>query len=122
MIEYVHTQLSIWGRWSGRKERSAIGYPSVSPMFMGARFGGVYGSRPPVGVEVCGSDHVQDTDAAVQRLAQDHRRLVVEYYVVGGTGADVARRLGIARQRLYERLHSLHQVVLGHLNDVVAGC
>lgn len=122
MIEYVHTQLSIWGRWSVRKSTAAIGYPSVSPMFMGARFDGVYGSRPPVGVEVCGEDHVQDTDAAVGRLSVEQKRVVVEYYVVGGSAVDVARRLGMTRQRIYERLHALHQVVLGHMNDVAAGC
>jgi len=122
MIEYVHTQLSIWGKWSVRKASAGIGYPAISPMFIDVRFGGVYGSRPPAGVEVCGSDNVFDTDLAVRRLTPEQKRMVVEYYVVGGSAVDVSRRLGVARQRMYERLHSLHQVVLGHLNDVVAGC
>jgi len=91
-------------------------------MFVGARFDGIYGSKPPVGVEVCGDDHVQDTDAAVNRLDVTMRKLAIEYYVVGGSAVDVSRRLGVARQRMYERLHALHQSVLGHLNDVVAGC
>lgn len=122
MIEYVHVQLAIWGRWSLRKSTEAIGYPSVSPMFMGARFGGAYGSRPPVGVEVGGADQVHDMDAAVARLNQDKKRLCVEYYVHGGKGCDVASRLGISKPTLYRHIDSLHAELLGHLNDVVAGC
>lgn len=122
MIEYVHVQLSIWGRWSLRKSSESLGYPSISPMFMGARFSGAYGSRPPVGVEIGGSDHVHDTDAAVSRLSHDKRQLCVEYYVVGGTGCEIAKRLGIAKRTLYDRLTAMQSDLLGHLNDVVAGC
>lgn len=122
MIEYVHTQLSIWGRWSARKSANGIGFSSVSPMFSSGRFDGLYGSRPPAGVEVCSQDHVEDTDAAVMRLSTQEKQLVVEYYIIGGTAVGIAGRLGFSRQRLYERLHSIHQSMLGHLNDVVAGC
>lgn len=122
MIEYVHVQLSVWGRWTIRNSSVALGYPSVSPMFSSSRFDGSYGSRPPSGVDVCGADHVQDTDAAVQRLPNEMRKLCVEYYVVGGSGCDIAGRLGIAKRTLYDRLSSMHSSLLGHLNDVVAGC
>lgn len=121
MIECVHVQLAIWGRWSLRKSTVAIGYPSVSPMFVGARFDGAYGSRPPTGVEIGGADHVHDTDAAVNRLSKDKKRLCVEYYVHGGKGCDVASRLGISKQTMYRQIDSLHAELLGHLNDVVAG-
>jgi hypothetical protein len=122
MIEYVHVQLSVWGRWTLRKTTSGLGFPSVSPMFIGARFSGAYGSHPPIGIEVCGEDHVHDTDAAVDRLSVEKKRLCVEYYVIGGKGCDVASRLGIAKRTLYDRIDSLHADMLCNLNDVVAGC
>lgn len=105
-----------------RKSTAGLGYPSVSPMFMAARFCGSYGSKPPAGVEVCSDDHVHDTDAAVGRLSKEKKNLCVEYYVVGGKGCEVASRLGIAKRTLYDRLDSLHAEMLGHMNDVVAGC
>jgi hypothetical protein len=40
---------------------------------------------------------------------------------VNGSGVDIARRMGITRKELYERIHAMHQRVLGLLNDVVAG-
>lgn len=120
MIPYVDTELSIWGKWVIAKSSKGIGYSPVCPMFKDSRHSGGYGSNPPLGAGI--GDNILDTDAAVQRLGHDLRRLCVEYYVVGGKGVEVARRLGIARQRLYERVHALHQELLGHLNDVAAGC
>ena len=90
-------------------------------MFKDTRHGGVYRSAPPLGVSITERSNVEDTDRAVQRLDRVQRQLVVEYYVVGGTGEQVARRLGIGRQRLYERLAVLHATMLGLLNDVIAG-
>lgn len=114
-------QLSIWGKWSVAKSAKSVGYSPVCPMFKDAAHG-AYRSNPPMGVSVDATQNILDTDAAVARLGQEERRLCIEYYVIGGKAADVARRLGIARQRLYERLHRVHQELLGHLNDVAAEC
>ena len=122
MIPYVDTELAIWGKWVVAKASKGIGYSPICPMFKDARHSGCYGSNPPVGAAIGSMDNVLDTDAAVQRLGVDQRKLCVEYYVVGGKAVEVAGRLGIARQRLYERVHALHQSMLGHLNDVAAGC
>lgn len=122
MIEYVHVQLSAWGRRTRRESDRALGYPKHCPMFNMSRFDGAYGSRLPAGIEVSSDDHVQDTDAAVKRLSTDQVAVVMAYYVHQTTASELARNMGIARQRFYERLHSIHQSVLGHLNDVVAGC
>lgn len=121
MIEYVHTQLSIWGRAQRCGAREGLGYPSVCPMFRDVRHGGAYGSAPPPGVSLIDRQNIDDTAEAVRRLSDEHRRLVAEYYIVGGTAVAVAARLGIARQRLYERLSAVHAQMLGLLNDVVAG-
>lgn len=122
MIDYIHTQLSLWGKAQLSDARKGLGFANVCPMFRDVKHGGVYGSSPPLGVSMTARDNIDDTGAAVQRLGVVQRQLVVEYYVIGGTGDAIASRLGIGRQRLYERLHVLHQDVLGLLNDVCAGC
>lgn len=123
MIEYIHTQLSIWGRWSARGASRDVGYPSVCPMFKDVRHGGAYGSAPPPGVGTAHSlDDVLITDQAVKRLSQDQKSIVVEYYVVGGKGDEVAKRIGIARRTLYDRLTAVQQSLLGHMNDIAADC
>lgn len=118
MIEYINVQLSIWGKWAVRRSTAGLGYPSVSPMFQQVQHGGVYRSREPTGV----CEHVHETDQAVQRLEPADRALCVQFYQLGGSAVTIAGRLGIARQRLYERLHQVHSRVLGHLNDIAAGC
>jgi len=90
-------------------------------MFKDVRHGGVFGGHVPMGVTMDSAREVHDTDQAVTRLTAEQKRLCIEYYVIGGSGVDVAARVGCARQRLYERLHVLQSAVLGHLNDIVAG-
>lgn len=121
MIDYVHTQLSIWGKWVVRSESRALGYPSVCPMFKDIRHGGGYGSSVPVGVSIADESYVSDTDEAVKRLRIEHRRLIVEFYVVGGRSVEIAARVGVTKKRLYELLDVAHQQVLCNMNDVVAG-
>lgn len=99
-----------------------MGYSHICPMFKQAQHGGGFGSSVPIGVEIANMDEIQDCDKAVQRLSQDMRMLAIEFYVVSGKSEEVAKRLGIRKQRLYERIDMLHQHMLGHLNDVIAGC
>ena len=120
MIEYINVQLSIWGKWAARRNSEGLGYPSISPMFNDAKHGGAYSSQVPFGVMSC--EYVRETDLAVQRLAPQDQALCVEFYQRGGTAVSVAARLGIARQRLYERLDAMQRAVMGHLNDIAAGC
>jgi hypothetical protein len=120
MIEYINVQLSIWGKWAARRNSEGLGYPSISPMFNQAQHGGSYGSQLPPGV--CDCEYVRETDLAVSRLPDADRALCVQFYQHGGTAVSVAQRMGIARQRLYERLDAVHRAVMGHLNDIAAGC
>ena len=122
MIAYVNTQMSIWGKWSARKASNGMGYSHICPMFKQAQHGGGFGSSVPIGVEIANMDEIQDCDKAVQRLSQDMRMLAIEFYVVSGKGEDVATRLGIKKRTLYDRIDAMHQQMLGHLNDVIAGC
>lgn len=120
MIEYINLQLSVWGKWAVRQNSRSLGYPRISPMFKDVKHGGGYGSQLPPGA--CDCEYVRETDLAVQRLSAHDRALCVEFYQVGGSAVSVAQRLGIARQRLYERLDAVHRAVMGHLNDIAAGC
>lgn len=120
MIEYINVQLSIWGKWAARRNSEGLGFPSISPMFNQAQHGGSYGSALPPGV--CDCEYVRETDLAVSRLKPEDQALCVQFYQHGGTAVAVAQRLGIARQRLYERLDAVHRLVMGHLNDIAAGC
>lgn len=118
MIRYIDVQLSIWGKWAVARNSAGLGYPSVSPMFQQMIHGGGYRSREPVGV----CEYVGETDKAVERLNQDDKKLAVLFYQRRDSVTDIARELCIARQRVYDRLHRVHQEVMGHLNDISAGC
>jgi hypothetical protein len=120
MIEYINVQLSIWGKWAMRQNSKGLGYPSVSPMFNQAQHGGSYGSQLPPGV--CDCEYVRETDQAVARLPAEDQALCVEFYQRGGTAVVVAQRLGIAVRTMYDRLGRVHRAIMGHLNDIAAGC
>lgn len=116
MIIYIETQLNAWGRWASRQAARAVGYPRCSPMFREMRTGQAFGSQVPFGVD----EYVQDTDLAVNRLSEQMRALAVECYQIGGNRTEVARRMGIAKRTLYNRIDTLHGEVMGHLNDIAA--
>ena len=122
MIDYVNVQLSAWGKWSARNAAKGMGYSPICPMFKQAQHGGAFGSSIPVGVDVSGIDHIRDTDEAVRRLDAASRALCVEFYVIRGSGEEIAQRMGVTKKTIYNRIDALHQKVLGLLNDVVAGC
>lgn len=119
MIEWINRQLNAWGAWANRRSTDGLGYPSVSPMFQQVQHGrGAYRSQEPIGV----CEYVHETDKAVQRLSAEDQAICVEFYRRPGSVVAKAHRLGMARQRLYERLDAVHRAVMGHLNDIAAGC
>lgn len=122
MIDCVNVQLSAWGKWAARNASKGMGYSPICPMFKQAQHGGAFGPSIPAGIDVSGIDRIRDTDEAVKRLDEASRALCVEFYIVSGSGEEIAHRMGIAKRTLYDRVHVLHQRVLGLLNDVVAGC
>lgn len=125
MIVYVNSLLSAWGRWANRGADGGTGWPSCSSMFKDLPEGhGAYGSKLPLGVGDQSSE-CEVTDRAVHRLKDQDGRLfalAVEFYKVGGTGADIAARLGIAKRTMYDRVDLLHQKVMGNIEDIEAGC
>lgn len=120
MIDYMHVQLSIWGKWCMSKARRDVGFPSVSPMFRDMASGGGYGSRIPSGVTMYSVQNMMDMDEAVAMLPIKERALCAEFYIVGGKSMEIAARIGVTKKRLYEMLDVMHSRLLGLLNDVVA--
>lgn len=114
---YIEVQLIAWGRWASKAAARAIGYPSTSPMFNDARSSCVHESSPPFGID----EYVQDTDLAVQRLEPAMRALCVEVYQIGGTQREIAVRLHTSQSGVNRLIGTLHQQVMGHLNDIAAG-
>lgn len=117
MIEYIHVQLSAWGRWSVRNMSKGIGYSSSCPMF-NERFGGEFASRPPTGVEVSGLDALHDVDKAVKMLPQDQRVLAFDYYVKNETATSMANKLGVSRSHFYTLLKQLQQRVVYNMQEL----
>lgn len=114
---YIEVQLIAWGRWASKAAARAIGYPSTSPMFKDAKSSCVHESSPPFGID----EYVQDTDLAVQRLEPAMRALCVEVYQIGGTQREIAVRLHTSQSGVNRLIGTLHQQVMGHLNDIAAG-
>jgi len=48
-------------------------------------------------------------EQALQRLDADHRVIAHEHYRFDGYSDEKARRLGLAQQTYYDRLHRLHE-------------
>lgn len=122
VLPYINTLLVAWGKWVVRGRDGGTGWASCSAMFKDAPAGvGTYRSREPLGIG-CRSSECEQTHAAVGRLSEVDQMLLKEVYVVGGTTKEIAERLGWHRQRVPERLGAVGQRLLGHLNDVAAGC
>ena len=120
MIPVIDARLCVWGKRQFSDERRGRGYSPVCPMFFGS--GSARGqSAPPLGVAMTDRESCEDIGAAVVRLSVEHRRIVAETYVIGGHRADVARRMGIARQRYYEQLHAIHCDIQRSLHAMAIG-
>lgn len=123
MIVYINGLLSAWGRWCHRGEDGGTGWPGCSAMFKDAPVGRGYGSQPPLGVGQSSSD-CEVTDAAVQMLKDQDARLfdlAVQFYKVGGTGEEIAARLGVGKRTMYDRLQHLHVKVQDNIYTVELG-
>ena len=122
MIPYVNTLLVAWGRWVVRGRDGGTGWPTYSSMFRDAPAGvSPYGSKPPMGIG-SGADDCEFMHRAVARLNEADQMLIREVYVLRGSTKEIAARLGWHRQRVPERLAAAGNRLMGHMNDIAAGC
>lgn len=78
--DWLEMLLNRWGRWAVRRESSALGYGSVSPMFRDAPCGDGCGCMADPGFT---PRDILDCDAAIIRLPHHQRRVVVLHYKRG---------------------------------------
>ena len=111
MIESIHAQLSVWGRWAKNPIRHAVGYPSHAAGFGDYRpHGAEYKSRPPEGV-FSGHAAMEDVDKAVRSLQESDRALCIEYYQIGPNWEAVCVRKSMSKSVLYRELHRIQDKV-----------
>lgn len=117
MIPYVNNRLNQWARWiaTGRKVRG-LGYPSAVAY---ARTPGSGSGSPDF------DEDAWEVDRAWRALQEPHGDLFVlvfNFYTRNETVERLAMRHGCSRDTVYARLQQSHQIILGHLNDIAAGC
>ena len=116
MIVYINGLLVKWGHWASRGKDGGVGYPSMSPMFNNMPKGDSYSSHV-----VWTDPDISDTDTAVNRLQSDDRIICIEMYQKGGKSKDIYTRLNMAQRTFYDRVHRIHNELMGHLNDISCG-
>lgn len=117
MIPYVNNRLNQWARWvaMGRKV-NGLGYP-----------GSVAWVRQP-GSGNASPDFDEDAwevDQAWHAMEQPQPelfKLVLYFYTRNESVERLAMRMGCSRDTVYVRIQQAHQIILGHLNDISAGC
>jgi hypothetical protein len=116
MICIVNSMLSNWGRWAVRGNDGGVGYPKMSPMFNNMPKGDSYSSH----VFWVDQD-ILDTDKAINRLEPSDRIVCIEVYQKGGPVGEICARLNLAKRTYYDRLHRIHNELMGHINDISCG-
>ena len=108
MKAQMEVLLSMWGRWAVRRAAGALGYPSVSPMFKQMPHGDSYGSQSPLGV---GEPEMLLVDAAVNRLPDAHKLVVLRAYQYGDSMRAIGRRLGITHVTVGKYIAEAHHKI-----------
>lgn len=117
MKAQIEVLLSLWGKWAVRRESKALGFPSISPMFRDSPRGDAYGSAPPMGFAEA---DILFVDAAVMRLTDVHRLVVIECYQRPGSFRDHAMRLGIHHKSMTQYLNQAHEKIDIDIRDQCA--
>lgn len=106
MIEWIDRLLGRWGRWSVRRESSAIGYGSVSPMFRDCATGG--GWSPEYDTGFTPRDLIE-CEAAVNALPLGLRVVVIAHYQRGRSVRDTAKACGFSAKAITQYLGQAHE-------------
>lgn len=103
MIEWTRVRLGQWGKWC--RGRNVSGFPSASAFFwanMGARASHSGADAP---------NDIAEIDAAVAKIGQPLRQVLVAYYCTTGPLWFKAGRLYMSRRTLMRRLRTAEEKV-----------
>lgn len=118
MIPYIDMRLQRWAEWSCRREDNGTGYAmsvlNRMVVISDARSDPQYDSKPLIDVSDC---EAMDTERSVQTLRHELKRVVIEVYMQPGTTDQKARRLGMCKQTMYNKLDCAHLQVMNALQD-----
>ena len=117
MIPHINNRLNQWALWvaTGRKVRG-LGYPSAVAW---SRQPGSGNASPDFDED---SWEVDQAWRALQGPRPDLFKLVMLFYTRSESAERLAIRLGCSRDTVYVRLDESHRIIMGHLNDIAAGC
>lgn len=105
----IKVLLSRWGRWAIKRDSRAMGYASVSPMFRDAPRGDSFGDAVPLGIAEA---DILAVDAAVMRLPDVHRTLIIYIYQRDCSLRAAADRLGVSHQSAGKYLNEAHNKIV----------
>lgn len=113
MIEWIDRLLHRWGRWSVRRESSALGYGSISPMFRDCATGGGWSPESDAGFT---PRDLIDCEAAVNALPLGLRIVVIAHYQRAGGVRETARTCGFSPKSVTQYLGQAHLLIKSALD------
>jgi len=102
-VEEVERRLLNWARWRAGGESGGMGYASTA---WGQAGGGTSAYRESI-IPTAAAEAIE-TDNAIKRLDQEHRRVVIEHYGQGCSVATVSITLKCSVATVYARIDRVH--------------
>lgn len=113
MIDWIDRLLYRWGRWSVRRESSALGYGSVSPMFRDCATSGGWSPECDAGFT---PRDLLECESAVNALPLVLRVVVIAHYQRARNTRDTAQACGVSCKTVTQYLGQAHQAMMPALD------
>lgn len=114
MIPHIHRKLIRWGNWVKTQQAGVQAYPKSSPLYKQIVFGTVVGV--PIYYQIEEDELSREgsaVNAVVEKLEAGDITILREFYVKNGPIKEKARRLGVPRSSLYDRVTGIQLKIKG---------